>query len=286
MPKLYKTQSADTTVEAELLQFGLWRQMSPLQKELLFKRVIRRSWIFALSEAKHYDPDHLNEQILQKRLGKKSAQQLIQCNRTKVIKMEDPIWMARKLASVFNALDIPYYVAGSVASSLQGEIRYTEDLDVVIQIQKDQADQLIQSLSDEFYISESAVNDAISQRSFSFNIVHFETTEKADLFVMRQDPFSRSKMSRRQVYSTVNLDTGETTEFYISTPEDTILQKLVWFRMTARESQKQWRDVLGVLKLQTERLDFAYMHDWAATLQLQPLLNQALIESGLESHLN
>ncbi|MEM9541171.1 MAG: hypothetical protein AAGA60_16915 [Cyanobacteria bacterium P01_E01_bin.42] len=95
---------------------------------------------------------------------------------------------------------------------------------------------------------------------------------------MRENEFARSQMSRRQLYSP---DENPHNAFYVCSPEDTILQKLVWYRMTARESQKQWRDILGVLKLQGESLNFDYLCFWGDRLELLPDLDRALTEAGL-----
>ncbi len=192
--------------------------------------------------------------------------------------IEDPIWLIYKLASIFAQLDIPYYVGGSVASSLQGEMRYTEDLDLVVNIQPTQVQQLITAIAPEFYISSVAVEEAISGKTSSFNVIHLETTEKADIFVMGNDEFARSQMLRRRLYNPSNEQS-----FYICSPEDTVLQKLLWFRLTSNQSQKQWRDILGVLKLQ-KQLDNSYLNQWAETLKLTDLLAQARQEAGLFSN--
>jgi hypothetical protein len=135
-------------------------------------------------------------------------------------------------------------------------------------------------LSKDFYISDIAVDDAIRGRTSSFNVIDLETTEKADMFVMRNDGFAISKMERKQLYIPVNRPTSD--GIYLCSPEDTILQKLVWYRMTKNESQRQWRDVLGVMKLQGDRLDFEYLQKWAEELSLSDLLETASTESGLE----
>ncbi|MEG4207376.1 hypothetical protein QUA20_26060 [Microcoleus sp. Pol7_A1] len=102
--------------------------------------------------------------------------------------------------------------------------------------------------------------------------------EKADIFVMgSDDPFSTSVMSRRQLYRV----SGLTEEgIYIYSPEDIVLQKLSWYKLTPDGSQKQWMDVLGVLKVQLGSLDLAYMNQWTLTLQLTDLLSRALLQSG------
>jgi hypothetical protein len=194
--------------------------------------------------------------------------------------IEDPIYLARKIAVLLKLLNIPYYIGGSVASSFQGEVRFTEDLDLVVSIQPSQVQFILNTFSQDFYISEIAVDDAMCGRTSSFNIIDLETTEKADIFVMRNDAFALSKMERRQLYTPINRPASDA--IYLCSPEDTILQKLVWYRMTRNESQRQWRDVLGVLKLQGDRLDFDYLQKWAVELELCDLLETACTESGIE----
>ncbi|MFB2938526.1 hypothetical protein ACE1B6_25030 [Aerosakkonemataceae cyanobacterium BLCC-F154] len=278
----YRTQAIDTSIEAEKVQFDLWRKMTPKEKEALFQRVVRKGSALALMGIKNQFPNSypslIKQQYIRRRLGQEWADFIGKLEDSGELMLEDPIWLAHQLATIFNSLNIPYYVGGSVASSLQGEVRFTQDLDLVINIQPTQIDPLIKAMTGQFYISEVAVDEAIRGRTSSFNIIHLTTTEKADLFVMRDDEFSRSQMSRRQLHIP---DNDVNKSFYICSPEDTVLQKLLWFRMTARESQKQWRDILGVLKLQGENLDFGYLNQWAEKLQLIDLLAQALQEAGL-----
>lgn len=287
VPSGYKTQSADTSIEAELVQFELWRRMTPGQKQAFFRRVAKRMPILVLSKIQasfpNASPTVVRQQYIRKRLGQQWADLLYGLDGEKGLMLEDPIWLAQCLVFILDSLGIPYYVGGSVASSLQGEVRYTEDLDLVVNILPTQVQPLIQAMAEQFYISEVAVEDALSGRTSSFNVIHLETTEKADLFVMRDDEFSRSKMSRRQLH-VPNSEFDKS--FYVCSPEDTVLQKLLWFRMTKRESQKQWRDILGVLKLQGECLDFSYMQHWAERLGLLSELASAFTEAGLESNSN
>ena len=217
---------------------------------------------------------------IQKRLGFNIAELLKSPIYEKTLMIEDPIYLARKIATLLEDLNIAYYIGGSVASSLQGEIRYTEDLDLVINIQSSQVQSVLNAFSKDFYISEIAIEDAMRGRTSSFNVIELETTEKADMFVMRKDAFAISKMERRQLY--IPIDRPKSDGIYLCSPEDTVLQKLVWYRMTKNESQRQWRDVLGVLKLQGDRLDFEYLQKWALELELSDLLATACTESGLE----
>ena len=284
VPAGYKTQSIDTAIDAEIYLFGLWRQMDSIKKEKLLLKVFRKASLFALTSIKSLYPNASPAEIrylyIQKRLGFNITELLKSRLGEKELMIEDPIYLARKIADLLESIDIAYYIGGSVASSLQGEIRYTEDLDLVINIQTSQVQSVLNSFSKDFYISEIAVEDAMRGRTSSFNVIDLETTEMADMFVMRNDAFAISKMERRQLY--IPIDRPKSDGIYLCSPEDTVLQKLVWYRMTKNESQRQWRDVLGVLKLQGDRLDFEYLQEWARELELSGLLETACTESGIE----
>ncbi|WP_434688224.1 hypothetical protein [Pseudanabaena minima] len=284
VPAGYKTQSVDTSIDAEMYLFGLWRQMDLPQKEKLLLRVFKKAAIFTLTGLKSLYPNASPQEIryhyVRKRLGIDVAELLKSTTFDQELMIEDPIYLARKVAVLLESLNIPYYIGGSVASSLQGEVRFTEDLDLVVSIQPNQTQSILNAFSKDFYISEIAVDDAMRGRTSSFNIIDLETTEKADIFVMRNDAFAHSKMERRQLYIPVNRPASEA--IYLCSPEDTVLQKLVWYRMTKNESQRQWRDVLGVLKIQGDRLDFDYLQKWAEELSLSDLLETACTESGIE----
>lgn len=284
VPAGYKTQSVDTSIDAEMYLFGLWRQMDLPQKEKLLLRVFKKAAIFTLTGLKSLYPNASPQEIryhyVRKRLGIDVAELLKSTTFDQELMIEDPIYLARKVAVLLESLNIPYYIGGSVASSLQGEVRFTEDLDLVVSIQPNQTQSILNVFSKDFYISEIAVDDAMRGRTSSFNIIDLETTEKADIFVMWNDAFAHSKMERRQLYIPVNRPASEA--IYLCSPEDTVLQKLVWYRMTKNESQRQWRDVLGVLKIQGDRLDFGYLQKWAEELSLSDLLETACTESGIE----
>lgn len=283
----YKTQSEDTSIDAEILMFQLLRQLTPLQRAQRtssFNLAMRR---LALTGIKNQHPNATNAQIRQEFVKRcLGAEWLFVLNNQtwSELVIQDPISLARKIADILEPLNIPYVVGGSVASSLLGESRATQDLDLVIDVNATQAQQLLAAWEGEFYISEeSAVSEALvsTDASKSFNVIYLASMEKADIFVSKgDDPFSRSKMNRRQLHVT---DGDPTKGIYIYSPEDIILQKLRWYRMTRRESEKQWRDVLGVLKIQGEILDFDYLWHWAEPLAIVEELGRSLKESGLRT---
>jgi hypothetical protein len=183
----------------------------------------------------------------------------------------------RRVVAAFDALGVDYFVGGSIASMVFGEPRLTVDADLVARLLGRHAHPLVERLGTEFYADLPAIKAAI-QDGGSFNLIHLETMVKVDVYVTWRTEFAQSQFARR-LRRNVGLD--EPLELYLATPEDTVLAKLDWFRKGGEVSDRQWRDVLGVLKVQAAALDFAYMRDWAARLQLTPLLLRALADAGL-----
>ncbi len=106
-----------------------------------------------------------------------------------------------------------------------------------------------------------------------------ESFGKVDIFILKDEAFPQIEFQRRRSQL---VRQNPDRSLVLPTPEDLILQKLIGYRMTENESQRQWRDVLGVLKLQGDRLDFEYLQKWAIELELRDLLATACVESGLE----
>lgn len=180
-----------------------------------------------------------------------------------------------RLADVLDSLGIRYAIGGSVASALYGTVRFTRDADINVQLLSASADRFYECVKGEFYISEQAMRHALSTHG-SFNVIHFETSFKIDLFVQGPGEFERQLLVRsRRVKLT---DTAQ-SEVCVVSPEDIILLKLRWFQETGGTSEHQWSDVVGVLGVQGEGLDYGYLTDWARKLDLSELLNRAIAET-------
>ena len=180
------------------------------------------------------------------------------------------------LAALVDALasvGVPWFVAGSVASVVHGEIRTTQDVDVVADLQPAHVPPLAAALRTTFFVDEILLMEAV-QGGGSCNVIHRETGFKVDLFVLRPRPFSRVEMDRRQ---RIELQPG--LSLPVASAEDCILTKLEWFEKGGRVSDRQWRDVLGILKAQRGALDTAYLDRWAQELGLGDLMDQAMREA-------
>jgi hypothetical protein len=176
----------------------------------------------------------------------------------------------------FEALRVPYFLGGSMASSVHGIYRATADADFVAGLRPYQAEPLVRLLQPAFYADLGAIRTAIA--SFrSFNVIHLDSMLKVDVFVASTAPFHLEQMRRRVLQATA--PDGETT-FYVASAEDTVLAKLQWYRDGGGVSDRQWNDVLGVLKVQGAMLDRAYMEEWARELGLTDLLRRALDDAG------
>ena len=139
---------------------------------------------------------------------------------------------------------------------------------------RDKRSRFFDLIKDSFYISREAMIQAIHQRT-SFNLIHFDSAFKIDLFVRKDTDFERQVLRRARPVPVAGAR-GRTFSFV--SPEDIVLLKLRWYREGGETSDRQWQDVLGVLAVQGEGLDHAYLQEWAETLGLKDLVSKALAE--------
>jgi hypothetical protein len=165
---------------------------------------------------------------------------------------------------------VSYFLGGSLASSLQGEPRATNDIDFVVDLRGPQIRPLIDALGADFDVDEEALREAVSRRS-SWNIFHVPTVTKLDLFILRQDPFDKSEFTRRRRMVLPPEGRG----LYIKSPEDSVLRKLMWFRDGGGSATSQWRDIVQILRVSAGKLDPSYLDEWAGRLGVAPLLAKA-----------
>jgi hypothetical protein len=174
------------------------------------------------------------------------------------------------------ALEVPYYVGGSIASSVTGVARATLDADLVATLRSEHAEPLAALLLPHYYVDVEMIQNAI-RRSSSFNVIHLATMFKVDIFVPQDTPFARENMRRRIALEVPEI--GRT--LYVCAPEDIVLHKLLWYAAGSGVSDRQWYDLQGVLRLQAHGLDLAYLRHWGAVLGVGALLQRALDEAGL-----
>ncbi len=179
------------------------------------------------------------------------------------------------IVEALEQLGVNYHIGGSVASSIHGIIRATIDADLVADLELKHVRPLVKLLEADYYIDEDAVRDAVKRRS-SFNAIYLDAMLKVDVFVPKLRLFDQEELRRTQLQPLIE----GARPFYVASPEGTILNKLEWFRMGGEVSDRQWNDILGVLKVQGSNLEMIYLRRWAAALQVTDLLERALVDAG------
>lgn len=187
----------------------------------------------------------------------------------------DPLGVALAVSAVFERLEIPYLTAGSLASSLHGLPRSTIDIDLVADLKPAHVVPVLAALGHEYYVSEEAMREAL-RFGTSFNAIHLATAVKVDVFVAGRDPFDAERLMHRQ---RIRVRTDLPGELFVDTAEHTVLRKLEWYRRGGEVSDRQWTDVLGVLRVQRGRLDQSRLKTWAQRLGVTDLLERALAEA-------
>jgi hypothetical protein len=189
----------------------------------------------------------------------------------------EPVEVTLKVTQLLEKLDVPYLIVGSLASTLYGLVRSTQDSDIITEMGPQHIQQFVSGLEKDFYIDQEAIGEAIRLNS-SFNIIHRESMFKVDVFIPKPRPFLQSQLERAQ-RQTFSLDIEISAQF--ASPEDTILSKLEWYRLGGEVSDRQWRDILGVLKTRAGELDLDYLRKWAVELKVHDLLERSLKETKL-----
>ncbi len=272
----YRSQAKDTHIDSDRYQFKLLRQRSPWQRLLMAAKLMRGAKALSLHGIKQARGEKYREYFACAVLAEKWLPELIPTSNEQMW-IQDSTELASQLHGILEQLGISYYITGGVASIAYGEPRTTRDLDLVVEVKQAYITRLVAALEQAgFYCPPGAVEDIQTGRGQVLSVTHMETILNADIVLSPDNTFERSKMQRRRLES---LDEAGIMQFWIASPEDLILAKLLWGQTS--QSEKQWRDVLGVLKVQGETLDFEYMKQWAKVLGVVDALAQALVEAGL-----
>lgn len=184
----------------------------------------------------------------------------------------DPVPVALAVTAVLDALGIAHTIGGSFASSFAGEPRSTIDIDIVAAIEEEHVSLLVQALASDFYIDDTSLQRAVRNRT-STNLVHNATSLKIDLFIAGGTPLDLQQIARRRAV----VVSGRT--IYVHPPEDILLQKLRWYRAGGGVSDRQWRDIAGIIRTQGRALDRGYLRQHAPALGVGDLLEQALAQN-------
>jgi hypothetical protein len=181
----------------------------------------------------------------------------------------------KRILEVLDVLEIPYQLVGSLASSVYGIPRTTMDVDLVADLRTDHIKEFVSQLKADFYADPEMIKEAIA-RGRSFNLIHYASSFKFDIFPLQKDEYSQTQFRRREFAETRLL--GDPIECAVATAEDTILSKLRRYRTGGETSERQWNDLRGILQVSGARLDLAYLNTWAPRLGVVDLLERLLHE--------
>jgi hypothetical protein len=188
-----------------------------------------------------------------------------------------PLELVSQVAAILDELGIPYALGGSMASSLIGEPRSTVDVDIAIRLEHEAGAALLERASAEFYVPIDSARGAIQAHS-SFNLIDTAHGLKVDLFVLGEGLLDRMQIERRMHV----LIPGLAHRIWVTSPEDQVLRKLDWYRSTGHESQRQWRDVIGILRIHGDAMDRDYLNEIARQLDLGALLEEAANAASMD----
>lgn len=187
---------------------------------------------------------------------------------------DDHIDVAIRVGTALDAIRVRHTIGGSIAASFAGEPRSTVDVDLVVALTHDDVTRFVAALQGEFYIAEEALHRAIDTLGTAI-IIHEASNLKVDLFIAGGTPLDEQQLARRQ---RVEVRPGQA--IYIHPPEDILLQKLRWYKKGGGVSDRQWRDILSIVRTQGNRLDRAYLKENAPVIDVQSVLERALVEAG------
>lgn len=186
-----------------------------------------------------------------------------------------PFALVRHMAAIFDELGVPYALGGSLASSLVGEPRSTVDVDMAVRLDVVTGDELLQRVGAEFYVPTDLARQAIRTHS-SFNLIDTARALKVDIFVVGDGLLDRMQLERRVLVEMPGVDGG----IWVTSAEDQVLRKLDWYRQGGSVSDRQWRDVVGILRVHGAAADLEYLTAMAQSCGMSDDLGAALGEAG------
>lgn len=274
-----RTGLSDTSPEAERVLAAAYRAMSPARKWALLGDMYRYGRRLHADGVRIRRPGATEAEVRGEWMAAHLGTLPPRPTREESDIMDQPIenqGVVQHVIAAFDALGIAYALGGSLASSIHGYTRLTTDADITAEPFPGKEDQLASQFGPDYYVSPEAIRQANRDRS-TFNIINTSIGFKVDVFIRKDRPFERSLMDRRIQFTSADAPDRPVS---VVSAEDIILLKLEWYRLGGEISERQWSDVLGVLRTQADRLDGAYLDQWASSLGVADLMEQARREAG------
>lgn len=178
--------------------------------------------------------------------------------------------LSRDLASA----GVPHALTGSVASGIHGEPITSLDVDIVARMTPEVAVRMAKHWGQELCALEESFRNAAHEHGMA-NLLHLPSGLKVDISMLSDTPYHQELLQRRIMFT----PPGGSESFWVVTPEDIVLMKLIWHKDT--QSQKQWENACGVLRVQGMRLDWKFLRTWASKLGMDQELSRLTQQAGI-----
>ncbi|MBS4016104.1 MAG: hypothetical protein KGZ86_06715 [Candidatus Latescibacteria bacterium] len=158
--------------------------------------------------------------------------------------------------------NIQYMLTGALAINYYGVPRMTHDIDIIIQITSKDIRKIQVLFDNDFFVGEESIRSALAESSM-FNVIHKETGYKVDFWILKEDEYNRTAFVRRKECQ------YQQKQIYIASPEDMIIIKLEWYKMS--DIDKHYFDVINLYNIQRDNLDEKYIIYWCQKKSLLDL---------------
>lgn len=265
----------DTPNDVLELQAAMYRELPLDRKFAIIDSIYRGGRELADLGLKMRRPNATPRELLENWIRLTVPESLVQqALETTVDSPESATAEVRHLARRLSPLGIELVIGGSVAGSLYSNPRYTQDADVSVEEFLGREEEFVRYLEDEYVISLVAVRSALQRRS-TFNVLRKATSFKIYIFIQGSRPFDRIARDRRRP---LPAEYPGDAVVYVHSPEDVVLQKLAWYRLGNEVSDKQWSDILSILRTQRGNLDETHIGHWANEMNVSDLWQRAQAE--------
>jgi hypothetical protein len=277
-----RTQSSDTSPEAERVLIGLIRKASVAKRFKSVQSMTTFAATLNLQNIKQQHPDASKEEVGSLFVADHHTHALADSlhlaaqHKTTELSL-DLLHAIVPMVEVFTGSEIAYYMQGTVANSLYGMQRAAFDVHLVADLCMEHVDALLAQFTSAYAIDEQMIREAIGTRT-AFDMIHIVSLVKVRVSLMQNNDYQRAVLQRLQKH--VLLEDGFTVD--VASPEDVILTQLMEYRANREVADDQWNEILGVLKVQGSTLDFAYLSRWAGELRLSDLLKRSYTDVGLQ----
>jgi hypothetical protein len=274
---------SDTSPEIERLLTQIYRRRTPAEKWLRLGEMYQDARALHAAGVRLRNPKASAREILRSWLRDNLGYTQLEAIGEPAMDQSNPnLRELRRVVAVFDQLGILTALGGSLASSIYGIERFTNDGDITAEPFPGKEGPLAAAFHAPYYVSLPAIEEAVRLRS-TFNILHTSSGFKVDVFVRTEEPFERTAMSRRMTVQIPDVAGGPSAPIIVHSPEDVILFKLRWYRLGNEISEHQWNDVLGMFRAQGKHLDQSYLDRWAVDLKVDDLLRRVREEADATS---